>query len=252
MVLDLANPLFRLVHAEILGKLVTFCVPERQDPIVRHHGRGEFYELPELGKLSHIIPKDGVIVDIGSNIGNHSLFFALFLKASKIFPFEPNKEVYDVLISNVIVNGVYDVFDFSYLGVGVSDKNSGGFGVEKRDRNQGAAKMIAGEGDIDVVRVDEALKNENPVLIKIDVEGMELQALNGLSGILKRCRPVIMIEVDIENEEPFNEWLRSNDYGIVHTHQRYRRNKNHILVDKNAVAETLEILGASETQVKLD
>ncbi len=232
----------KLVHAEILGKLVTFCVPDRRDPIVRNNARGQFYEFPELLKLSKIVPKSGVIVDIGSNLGNHSLFFALFLNARKVIPFEPNKDVYDILISNVIVNGLYDIFDFSYLGVGVSDKNTGGYGVEKRERNQGATKMLAGQGDLRVVRVDEELKSESPVLIKIDVEGMELLTLAGLSGLLRRCRPVIMIEIDNYNDEAFHEWAAHNDYEIVYTHQRYKKNKNYFLVDKDAASDALEIL----------
>jgi len=194
----------QLVHTEILGRLVTFCAPDRQDPIVRNNLRGQFYEFAELEKLSRAVPKGSVIVDIGANIGNHSLFFALFLEASKIIPFEPNKEVYDILISNLIVNGVIDQFDFSCLGVGVS--------------------------------------NERPAFIKIDVEGMELQALEGLSGLLEHCKPILMVEVDNDNYVPFMAWVESKDYVVATTHQRHKKNKNFILVDKHAEAELLDLL----------
>ena len=226
-----------LVHAQILGKPVTFCVDMENDPIQRNHRRGQFYEQRELRALASIFPKGGTFLDIGANIGNHTLFAALFLEAGRVIPVEPNQRAYNLLVNNVIVNGLRDTVDLSCLGVGVSDERSGGFAMERRDRNLGAARMIAGQGDLEVFRADALFAEETPDFIKIDVEAMELKALAGLTGLLARCRPLIMVEVDNENDAAFEIWMHENGYASLNVHQRYKTNKNHLIVDEARLAE---------------
>jgi FkbM family methyltransferase len=221
-----------LIHCEVLGQPVSFCVNKEKDPIQRSHRRGTFYELNELEALLPLFPKGGTFVDIGANVGNHSLFAGLFLQAGKIIPFEPNRLAYDLLINNMLVNGLRERVDLSKLGVGLSDEQSGGFAMEKRRRNLGGAKMLAGQGKLEVYRADDLLRDVEPDFIKIDVEGMEIKVLSGLSGVLERCRPIIMIEVDNENETDFQSWVKDAGYVSLNVYQRYRSNKNHLIVDK--------------------
>ena len=58
--------------------------------------------------------------------------------------------------------------------------------MEKRERNLGGAKMLEGEGELEVFSADELLDGETPDMIKIDVEGMEMKVLKGLTKTLKR------------------------------------------------------------------
>ena len=227
----------QLVHARVLDRDVTFCVNMENDPIQRHHRKGTFYELKELRALGAIFPKGGLFVDIGANVGNHSVFAAQHLGAAKVIPFEPNPLAYDLLIQNVLVNALRDVVDLSLLGVGLSDRQSGGFAMEQRSRNLGGARMLAGQGELEVYRADDLLPDALPDMIKIDVEAMEMQVLAGLSGILERCRPVLLVEVDLENDEAFADWMAAAGYEVVRTYQRYKSNRNHIIADRNRVAE---------------
>jgi FkbM family methyltransferase len=220
------------VHAQVLGRGVVFCVNMENDPIQRNHRKGTFYELKELMDLQPIFPAGGVFVDIGANVGNHTLFAALHLAAGRVIPFEPNRQAYDLLIQNVLVNGLRDVVDLGFLGVGLSDRHDGGFQMEERKRNLGGARMLAGQGELEVYRADDILADVTPDMIKIDVEAMEMQVLNGLSGVLDRCRPILLVEVDNENEAAFGDWMNDNGYDLVSTHQRYRTNKNHIIADR--------------------
>lgn len=231
----------RLVHTRVLGDPVTFCVNMKNDPIQRNHRRGQFYEMSELSRLRRIFPEGGVFADIGANVGNHTLFAAKYLKASKVIPFEPNPLAFDLLIQNVLVNGLGDVVDTSRLGVGVSDAHTGGFAMQDRERNLGGAKMLEGEGDLEVYRGDDLLSDVTPDFIKIDVEGMEMKVLSGLDGVLARCRPVLMVEVDNTAEDDFMRWVEAAGYGVLSTHQRYRLNKNHLVAD----AGQLEALKAA-------
>lgn len=227
----------RLVHTRVLDEPVTFCVNMQNDPVQRNHRRGQFYEMSELSKLRRIFTEGDVFVDVGANVGNHTLFAAKFLKAGKVIPFEPNPRAFSLLIQNVLVNGLADIVDMTKLGVGVSDVKTGGFAMQDRDRNLGGAKMLEGQGDLDVYPLDDLLGEETPDFIKIDVEGMELQVLAGMGDLLKRCRPVMMIEVDNTVEDTFMKWVAENGYGLINTHQRYRLNKNHLICDVNRLEE---------------
>lgn len=221
----------QLVHARVLDEPVIFCVNMENDPVQRNHRRGQFYEMSELQRLTSIFPQGGTFVDIGANVGNHTLFAAKYLKAAKVIPFEPNPKAFDLLVQNVLVNGLSDIVDTTMLGVGVSDAQSGGFAMQDRDRNLGGARMLAGAGDLEVHRGDALLEGVCPDFIKIDVEGMEMQVLTGLSGVLDRCRPVLMVEVDNTAEGPFMAWVAANGYAVLSTHQRYKLNKNHLVCD---------------------
>lgn len=218
-----------LIHAAPFGVPVTFCVNMENDPIQRKHRAGEFYEQEELNVLGALFPMGGTFVDIGANVGNHTLFAALHLKAGRVIPFEPNPPAYELLIQNILVNRLRDVVSMEFIGYGASDAARGGFGMKKRDRNLGAAKMLEGEGELEVLRGDAALEGITPDVIKIDVEGMEIKVLEGLSGIFKRCRPVLLVEIDQENYAAFDAWVAAQDYRVLLTHQRYEENRNYIV-----------------------
>lgn len=221
-----------LTHARIEAQRVVFCTDMENDPIQRNHRRGNFYEAKELHRLKEVFAKGGTFVDIGANVGNHSLYAALFLRAGRVVPFEPNPLAYRLLVQNVLLNGLEPVFDLSKLGVGLSDKEEGGFAMEDRARNLGGAKMLSGMGKLQVYRGDTLLAGEKPAMIKIDVEGMEMAVLVGLEGVLKKHKPVLLVEVDNENEDVFMDWAGGAGYKVAETVQRYRLNKNHLLKPK--------------------
>lgn len=218
-----------ITPARVNGQQLLFATDKIRDPIQRHHRKGEFYEIEELERIGTFFPEGGVFVDIGANVGNHSLFVAAFLKPSRVIPFEPNPLAYRLLMANIAFNGLGDVFVLDHIGYGVSDVAAGGFAMAERSRNLGAARMIPGEGDIEVKRGDDALADVTPDLIKIDVEGMEISVLNGITETVGRARPRIMIEVDNANEEAFHDWVDRVGYKVTDTNQRYRANKNYFL-----------------------
>lgn len=219
---------------EIHGRRFCFASDRNEDPIQRQNRKGAFYEEPELAVIKAHFPQGGTFVDIGSNIGNHSLYVAAFLQPAKIIPFEPNPLAYKLLIANVVMNGFQKLFDLSHIGCGLSDTRAEGFGMTKRDRNLGGARMEAGEGEIETLTGDEALAKETPDFLKIDVEGMEMMALRGLQETIARTGPNILIEVDQENYTDFDDWVAAQDYEVLDTFQRYKTNKNFLLRKRSA------------------
>lgn len=219
---------YEIVHCRINGRQIAFCLDREHDPIQRHHRKGAFYEARELAHLREVVEPGATIIDIGANIGNHTMFFALELNAARVIPIEPNPVAYRLLISNVVLNRLRRVIDLGFLGVGLSDRREDGFGVEDRDRNIGAARMLPGEGSIETHPGDALFANVAPELIKIDVEGMEMQVLAGLERIIARHKPALFVEVDLENDMAFHTWLASQGYGAVQRWQRYKSNRNYL------------------------
>ena len=207
---------------------------------------GRPYELGMLQDMHARLAPGDLVLDIGANVGNHTLYAALFLKAAQVIPIEPNPVAYRLLVQNVLVNRLSDVVDLSRLGVGVSDKRAGGYAMEPRRTNLGAAKMLDGAGEIEVWPAAELLDGVAPDLVKIDVEGMEMLVLSGLEPVLAAHRPVVLVEVQLENEAAFFDWLAAQGYGVVATHQRYKENRNQLIAEAGRVEALKAAWGPGE------
>ena len=224
------SPAGQVVRAVIDGKPVFFTLTNTKDVIQKEHLAGRFYETEELEIIRAHCPKNAVFVDIGANIGNHALFALKMLGVKLVIPFEPNPVAIAVLTSNLGLNGELARCDLSHLGLGLSDKPQDGLAMEadKPNKNLGGGRLVAG-GDLRVIAGDEALSKAKVDFIKIDVEGMEMQVLGGLTQTLERYRPVIFIEVDEANRADFLTWVEANHYDIAATFRRYPVNENFLL-----------------------
>lgn len=209
---------------------ITFCTAMEHDPVQRKNRSGAFYETSDLYLLDPHFPAGGTFIDVGANIGNHSLYFAIMLGAGRVIPVEPNPPCWRLLLENVLANGLLDRFDLTRLGVGLGEARAGGYGMEQRERNIGAAAMIAGAGDIEVWRGDDLLANTAPDFIQIDVEGAEMAALRGLSDLIAHHRPKLFVEVSHRNDGRFRAWCAKNRYDLALTRARYAKATNYLAV----------------------
>lgn len=224
------SPKGQVVRTVIWGQPVYFTITEPKDSIQRHHRNGAFYEPEELEIIRQFCPPGSVYCDIGTNIGNHALFALKFLGVAQAILFEPNPKAIEILLSNLALNGVTARCDLRHLGVGLSDHARDGLGIAAPERNLGGGQMVEGAGDLKVITGDQALDGSHVDFIKIDVEGMEMQALGGLTQTIARCRPRIFIELDRTNKDAFGPWVKANHYEIKARFKRYRVNENFLLV----------------------
>jgi FkbM family methyltransferase len=175
-----------------------------QVPYLPHHLPREirrlntFYELDLLEHLRDAVPRGGVWVDVGANIGNHTVYFSRYL-ADSVVALEPHPGTATVLTDTVRANGLTNV---TIHRCGASETTgTARLGIPDPD-NPGTG-MIAPDGPltIQLSRLDDLLATSGPIrLIKVDVQGHELPALRGALAVLKRNRPHLAVEAMTEPE----------------------------------------------------
>lgn len=224
-----ASPRGHVVRTTVHGTPIFFTVVNARDEIQKYHMQGKFYEEEELAILGRHFPVGGRFLDVGANIGNHSVYVARFLHASRIVLIEPNPDAIVVLESNILLNGLEGVCDRGHLGIGLSDAVATG-SIHAPKRNIGYARVTEGEGDIPLATADALLGQEAFDLVKIDVEGMEIRVLTGMEGLIVATRPKIFIEVDNANSDAFTAWCAQHSYNVAERFQRYEANENYLVV----------------------
>ena len=223
-------PPLEVVRAVNEGVAVTFALNMARDPIQNAHRLGQFYEEKELRILKRNLKPGCRVLDVGANVGNHALFFALHVGAARVVVVEPNPLAQAPLVANVVLNGLTEVIDMSALGVGLGRTSEDGFWMKRHDKNLGATKMKRGGGPLAVHAGDDLFEGDEFDLIKIDVEGMEMQVLAGLEQTIARCRPLLLVEVDEDHDDAFSIWAAQNGYQTLKTVQHSPQNCNYLMV----------------------
>ena len=210
---------------------IFFTVADRKDRIQARHAKGRFYEPEELRLIAQHFPRGGVFCDAGANIGNHSIYALKLLGASASIPFEPNPVAYELLISNMILNGVLDRVNLATLGFGLSDSSGApAMSLEAREKNLGATRLVASdEGQISMSSGDALLAGARIDFLKVDVEGMELEVLRGFEQAIAASRPPIFLEVDHKNNDALLAWAAGRGYGVLAEGRSFKMNRNLLL-----------------------
>jgi FkbM family methyltransferase len=160
-----------------------------------------FYEINLLNKIKSL-NLSGTYIDGGANIGNHSVFFDKHCNSEKVISFEIHPDIYNILVDNLNSN---DCKKTTPINVGLGEQERLVKLSELCDTNIGMTHIIEGEGDVLIKSLDNLLSDvENITLIKLDVEGYELNALIGMKTIIDKFKPLIIAEM--ANETLFNNF----------------------------------------------
>lgn len=210
------------------GKKVSFFLPFHNDLIEQTIiVKKTFFEASELNIVREFIPENTVYVDIGANIGNHLVFFGLFTSSKKIYGFEPNSEIFPILMENVKLNNLDQKTIVKQVAIG-SEKSKGKLvgTIDKNHlayTNQGVS--VCETGNIDILPLD-LIVEEKIGFMKIDVEGMELEVIKGSINRISSDKPIIFIESD--KIEKVIELLNPKNYYV----ERSLANYNYLLLPK--------------------
>jgi FkbM family methyltransferase len=149
--------------------------------------RNTFYEQDFLEHIRSL-GLTGTYLDIGSNIGNHALYFARLCNADRVYAFEPLTHYAQRVADNIAINAMDH--SITLMRFGLADVT--------------ASRTIAingGQHDIQTRRLDDlnAEVAGRVSLMKIDVEGMEEQVLHGGLERIARDRPIIYAEANSDD-----------------------------------------------------
>ncbi|MEQ1756004.1 MAG: FkbM family methyltransferase [Micropepsaceae bacterium] len=160
------------------------------------------------------------VVEVGANIGSHSVFLARACAPGPFYAFEPQQRVFQLLATNVTINGVTNALVYPEgLGetagfIEIAPPNYGGKG------NFGSVSLsqgTTGGGNKLRVRVSTLDSWELGAchFLKIDVEGWEIQVIQGGTETIRKCRPVIYVENDrAQHQGRLIEQISKLDYRL--------------------------------------
>ena len=189
-----------------------------------------FFEIQFLDYININYNTHNEILDIGANIGNHSLFFAKFLNCNKVHSFEPQRIIFQQLCGNVFLNGLDNVYTHN---VALGDENS----ITRVEKPNYFSEDYVNFGDVHVIK-DQNIESEevqvktldsytfeNVNLIKIDAQGFESYILSGAINTINKHRPYIFIEIEEDqlkkygfDEQSLINQIEKMDYTVNRFH----------------------------------
>ncbi len=174
---------------------------------IRH---GTFCSLePEWSKLSNWIGPGDTVLDLGANAGHYTLRMSeLAGPDGNVLAFEPIRATFRELSVNA-TRAKYRA-NIALVHAAVSDHAGTAFMSCDLQDNYRACIADAGER-VRCVTIDD-FKLSRVDLMKIDVEGHELPALQGARETLKRCKPRLIVECNDSDDHSVDEFLKGLGY----------------------------------------
>lgn len=174
------------------------------------------YPLITWARENYAKPEQDFI-DVGAHVGTWTLAFAKHVK--RVFAFEPNRKPFALLCAGVALNQLSNVYPWP----GALGSTNGVAGLKHVSSDGGGNKIVPiNEADerVPISKLDglDGLYSYNPSLVKIDVEGYELEVLRGMEKVLTRARPHIIFEVNPGQEtleRDITNWLAGINYAVI-------------------------------------
>jgi FkbM family methyltransferase len=198
-------------------------------------GSGDAIEI-ELGsqllELRRRYHGDGVVaIDCGANIGVHTIEWATAMTGwGSVMAIEPQERVYYALAGNIAINNCFNAVAMHAAAAAetgiilvptpdyLEPSSFGNLELKQSDSNEYIGQDIdyAAESGIPVQKIAiDALELPRVDLIKLDVEGMEMDALAGAKQTVERSKPIVLVETDKTDREALRAWLEQREYVVV-------------------------------------
>lgn len=213
-----SHPLARRDRVAALGRLLRWQINIRLNPhpvlhpFVGHTkllmwkgltgATGNIYtglhEFEDMAFVLHFLRPEDWFADIGANVGSYTVL-AAGICGSKTFSAEPLPGTFKILKNNILLNHLEEKTILKNIGIGPET------GTLRFTRSLDTMNHVATSGDTDTVEVpvqalDETL-DETPQLIKIDVEGFEMQVLRGAGNTLSHpSLKAMIVEINKASE----------------------------------------------------
>jgi FkbM family methyltransferase len=201
-----------------------FWVYNNDEWIGRVIRMGEAWDHKVINKMVKHIRTNSIVVDVGANIGTHSIPYSRYAK--QVYCFEPQSKIYQLLVKNIAENNRTNIVTHQYaLGhlnttnltmcSTIPDGRSKGQPIDYQTSkmvNYGGIELGLGGEQIEMRTLD-SLNLSNVSYLKIDVEGAEKLVIYGAQETIRRDRPVILYENKKQVSDQMKQMLLSVDQG---------------------------------------
>ncbi|MGC2659419.1 MAG: FkbM family methyltransferase [Bryobacteraceae bacterium] len=168
-------------------------------------------------------------IDCGANIGVHTVEWARHMYGwGEVLAIEAQERIFYALAGNIAINNCFNARAV-WAAVGAksgtihvptpdyhSPANFGSLEIRKTDKTEFIGQEVSYTDRLVETRMmaidDLALPRID--FIKIDIEGMEMEALAGAAESIARCRPQLMIEKIKSNEKGLTDFLAQREYRV--------------------------------------
>ena len=192
-------------------------------------------ERPVQDAVASLLAPGGTFFDVGANVGFFSLVAARVVGASgHVYAFEPVPHIAECIRANARRN---ELANIDVLEVAVVDRGGraplllsahpGGATLSDRD----TPADLTGTIEVETVAIDDLVAAgtvQPPTVVKVDVEGVELEVLQGMDNTLRTHQPAIVCELDAATEdevraklEPVSAFFGERSYRIEHLPRSY-------------------------------
>lgn len=213
------------------------------------------YEKAELQLIKEIVKQGDVFIDLGANIGMHTLNASKLVgKNGRVICFEPFSKNFESLKKNMAINNSTNITSEN-LAVGETDSFIDLF-YDDKEMNLGMVSSsrlteYSHNEKVKVVSLDSYLRDSSIKkvdFIKIDIEGNEYAALLGMKETLTKFHPQLLIEIleedesnSSKNESKIMEYLESlgyekyfiDDSGSLSTTDKNPERRNYLFIKKH-------------------
>jgi FkbM family methyltransferase len=195
-----------------------FCLLEN-DLISNCINEYGFWESHLYYLYSNFIKPNYVILDGGANLGFRTVVFASLAYEGAVYSFEPQPLIFNILSTNVLLNGASNIVKQFRLGLSSSQGwlkmtpfseqifsqdciNYGGRGLTESEEGEESVKLTTIDSLEELHRLD---------LIKLDIQGSELEAVRGGERTIREYEPIILLENYVSRDNSYKDQLKINN-----------------------------------------
>ena len=213
---------------------------------------GDFNELHTIKKFSN--NRKVLFIDCGSNYGFYSFYTASLSDKNQIISIEASKDTSNEFIKNLKLNNFKNINFFNNAVSNSTGKNISFFeSINDWESSQSHSNFtFNSEYIVKSVKIDSLIKDyfldSYTVIIKLDVEGNEINVIKGALELIKKSDPIIIIEFskyifeNLDNIDYLKNFLIKFDYLIYDTNYN-KHNLNSILNMINNLEKKYKTIG---------
>ena len=199
---------------------------------------GDYHELNIIKKFSS--NKKILFIDCGCNYGFYSFYSASLSEKNKILSIEASKDTSSEFLKNLNLNNFKNI---NFFNNAVSNSIGENISFYESTKDWESSQIhsnfkLSSKLKVKSTRIDSLLQGyslkDYLIIIKLDIEGNEVNAIKGALEIIKKSEPLIIIEFSkyifekSDNIDYFKNFLIKYNYSIYDTHYN-KKNLNNIL-----------------------